>query len=157
MFDFIKPALFWSKVDRTGGADACWPWMRYCSPDGYGKFAWRAAGRNVNMNAHRVAVALTRGLQGEEPIDHLCRNRLCCNPAHLEQVSTTENNRRGYGWAGVNARKQTCPAGHELSGANVIILRTPNKADGRGCRICRRATTQRWRARKALLATEPTA
>lgn len=73
------------------GPDECWPWDGGTNKDGYGQFR---AGPTV-VQAHRVAYVL---LVGQIPrgyhIDHLCKNRLCCNPSHLEAVTQLENNRR---------------------------------------------------------------
>lgn len=66
-------------------------------------------------------------------IDHLCRNRACFNPDHLEQVTNQTNILRGEGATATNARKTHCIRGHELVGTNLIASRT----NGRSCRICR--------------------
>ena len=81
---------FWSKVDRSGGPDACWPYTGALVWDGYGRF--RLTDRTVR--AHRYAYELTHG-PTRSPLDHLCRNRVCCNPSHLEPVTPEENRRRG--------------------------------------------------------------
>src|SRR5215831_2935549 len=80
---------FWSSVDRR--ADGCWLWLGWCRGDGYGQARFR--GRMFYV--HRLAWLLLRGSIPEGlHIDHLCRVKRCCNPAHLEPVTPAENSRR---------------------------------------------------------------
>lgn len=66
-------------------------------------------------------------------IDHLCRNRGCVNPDHLEAVTQRENILRGEGLAAANARKTHCPKGHPYSGENLYVVPSSGR---RQCRIC---------------------
>jgi len=85
-----RAARFWPLVER-GGPDECWPWRGFRNQYGYGRF--RVHYRRVV--AHRVAYELTKGpIPAGLTIDHLCRNRLCVNPAHLEAVTLGTNIRR---------------------------------------------------------------
>jgi len=67
-------------------------------------------------------------------LDHLCRNRACANPAHLEEVTLAENKRRGFSFAAIRARMTHCSKGHELIESN--IYRQPSRPTRRRCKIC---------------------
>lgn len=119
--------LFWAKVLRHGEGD-CWPWNAYRNQDGYGYYF-----ANRFMAAHRIAYMLTVGpIPDGLQLDHLCRNRACCNPAHLEPVTARENCLRGETVAARNAAKTHCSNGHPYAGDNLIT-----KRHGRACRICK--------------------
>ena len=83
---------FWAKVDKSGGPDACWPWIAHRNGDGYGKF--RVSSESVE-GAHRVAFKLSGGVLTDEDPDalHECDNPPCCNPSHLFAGNSTINNR----------------------------------------------------------------
>ena len=97
---------FWSKVDASRGIDECWPWVASCVQDGYGQF-WL---NGTQAKSHRVAYELIVGqIPAGLTIDHLCRNRSCVNPFHMEAVTHRENIMRGTGLAPANAAKAECP------------------------------------------------
>lgn len=84
---------FWEKVDRSGGLFACWTWKGYVNSAGYAVFWW-GTHRNPEP-VHRVAWQLTVGDIPEGMyLDHLCRNRSCVNPSHLEPVTPSQNQHR---------------------------------------------------------------
>jgi hypothetical protein len=85
---------FLSKVEKT---DTCWNWGAYVAPDGYGKFGVTTAPNTKKiMYAHRFGYELFKGKIPEGlVIDHLCRNRKCVNPKHLEAVDGYTNSIRG--------------------------------------------------------------
>lgn len=91
---YEPPALtveerFWSKVTK---ADGCWTWGGHFERHGYGRFG--ISSKHLVL-AHRFAWELTNGpVPDGLELDHRCRNRGCCNPAHLEPVTHAENMRR---------------------------------------------------------------
>ncbi len=115
-------------------ATPCWEWHGYTGPNGYGYFA---IDRNVVRLAHRTAYELFSGAIPEGlQLDHLCRNRACCNPDHLEPVTSSDNNRRGE--SGSWARPDHCKHGHPFDEKNTRMYR-----GWRQCRACDRIRNRR--------------
>jgi Pyruvate/2-oxoacid:ferredoxin oxidoreductase delta subunit len=118
---------FWDHVKVVAGS--CWLWTGAVSKTGgYGIV-------HVNgkvYKAHRMAYALLAG-DTERELDHLCRNRQCVNPDHVEPVTSRDNWRRGFNPAAIQARKTHCKRGHEFTPENTIL-----KSNGRErkCRTC---------------------
>ena len=108
--------------------------------NGYGTI--KHGGRN--HRAHRLIYSLVVGPIPEGlVIDHLCRNKRCVNPAHLEAVTVRENTLRGVGPTAQNMAKTHCLRGHPFSDANT-------RWDGRGrvCRECHRVSFNLGRTRR---------
>lgn len=120
---------FWSKVHKS--PDGCWIWTagKY---QGYGRFREGGTGSR-NVLAHRWAWEQEHGAvpDGLE-LDHLCRNRACVRPDHLEAVPPTVNKARQDQ---AKPLRPTCKWGHDWTVEN-----TRYRADGRGrvCRACDR-------------------
>ena len=136
-----------SKNDTTG----CWIWtgcIVQCAHHSkkwpYGHFS--KDGRQ--MPAHRASYELYKGAIGENlDIDHLCRNTLCVNPAHLEAVTHSENIRRGYA---LKPLVTHCKNGHEYIQENTYFKKRPGGTITRECRTCRKIQLDKHYARKDL-------
>lgn len=130
----------------TISADGCWVWSGTLDRSGYGKI--NVAGKT--WSTHRLAfITFGPAFDHTLTLDHLCRNRACWRPEHLEPVTMRDNLLRGEGWAGSNARKTHCPQGHEYTEANTRY-RSRKRAGRtsvleRDCKQCARDRKQRVR------------
>jgi hypothetical protein len=136
---------FWSHIDREGPEPVngtpgrCWLWTA-STANGYGQVDIFGQLRR----AHRVAYELLVGPVSDGlDLDHLCRVRACCNPAHLEPVPRRTNVLRGEGLAAMHAARDECDHGHRYTPDNVYRWR-----GGRYCRTCRREADRRRRVRR---------
>lgn len=126
---------FWKKVNKT---NTCWLWTGGLVL-GYGLVYQN----KLRKRAHRISYEMFKGVIPERKvIDHLCRNRACVNPDHLEAVSDRTNILRGIGLSAINARKTICKRGHLLSGENLYS----GVAYG-GSRQCKKCHSYRDRIR----------
>jgi hypothetical protein len=142
------PARFWSKVLQV---DDCWVWTAYRDRYGYAKFP-------VNSRpvfAHRHAFdRLVRPLGPETVIHHLCGNKACVNPSHLEETTKVEHDRvHAAESRAATLSRSVCKNGHAITEGNTQW----NKGTGvRLCRVCRGEQRDRSRekaaAQKAALA-----
>jgi hypothetical protein len=129
------PQRFWNRVEKSAGG--CWIWKGTVSR-GYGVITVPMSAMRV---AHRVAYEMEVGPIPEGmQLDHLCRNTLCVNPAHLEPVTHHENQRRGL----KGDLTTHCPKGHEYTPENTRRYR-----NHRYCRACHRDREQARRDRRA--------
>jgi hypothetical protein len=129
---------FWNKVDKT---DYCWNWTASLNENGYGLFRFNGK----TSKAHRVSYIITFGeIADGLVIDHLCKNKKCVNPEHLDPVSQGENVVRGLAGKVNNfqSTKTHCKSGHQYSRIT--------KDGYRLCGQCRSEQTMKSRKRKSL-------
>jgi hypothetical protein len=128
---------FWRYVHSEPNT-GCWLWVGALHEAGYGML-------NVDqraVRAHRISYEHFRGpIPADLELDHLCRQRCCVNPDHLEAVSHQENMRRGqlFDLGELSRRKDSCPFGHPYDEQNTVSYR--------GHRKCRACHTQDSKAR----------
>jgi hypothetical protein len=120
--------------------EGCWEFQGCRLKSGYGRVGWN--GRL--WLTHRVTYTFLVGeIHPDLEIDHLCENKPCCNPEHLQAVTRSENLRRGSQWHHIverEAGKDYCPLGHPYDAANTYVT-----AQGhRQCRECKRIAGHKY-------------
>jgi hypothetical protein len=143
----------WSKVDKSAGPDACWPFTGKLSQTGYGRIRIGGSG-TPTIGVHRGAFLLANpGIAPPEAVDHICHDpqacrggdscphRRCCNPAHLVGSTLSENSAADRQWT--RAQLTHCSNGHEYTEANTYRWR------GDGPRRCRRCQAEAAARQKA--------
>lgn len=129
----------------------CWQWTGAGSGAGYGSIP-KSARRGTPL-AHRAVYAILVGpIPTGLTLDHLCRNRRCVNPEHLEAVDVRTNVLRGVGRSAENARRTKCIRGHKLR----TLRRGASAGRRRYCLICSRGRHVQYRRRDGIAARRPT-
>lgn len=147
-FRKVKEEAFWKayKVDEKMG---CWLWTRSDNGRGYG----RLTRKGHTLYVHRLFYekykkTIPNGLE----IDHLCKNRLCVNPAHLEAVTRYENWLRSDSISLKKKLQTHCQNGHPFDEKNTRIVYQDDRRLGRVCRICHCLYERRRRERLKIAA-----
>ena len=145
MIQLKRPRIQWNKEHGHGPeaifeeyaekGDDCWRWKGHVRPDGYAVFV----SERKHFYAHRFSWELynQQSIPVGFQVDHLCRNRSCVNPLHMQLVTLKQNVLSGIGKSAQNARKSHCPQGHPYSKENTYY--------SKGSRYCRECGRQRCR------------
>lgn len=128
---------FWYKVDKTGN---CWEWIACTNNDGYGRFRLNGKPQLTHCLSYEDKFGkIPKGLE----LNHICRNRHCVNPDHLEAITHKENIQKGIS---ANRNKTHCPQGHEYTEKNTYI----HPSMKRMCRTCRQILARKYYQLKIL-------
>jgi hypothetical protein len=136
--DDVAAFIIANSVDSE---DGCRIWTRPLSNDGYPRLTWLCDEGYTIRGAHRLAHHLFVAPVPNDrllSVDHLCRNRACVEPTHLELVTQRENVMRSpIAPAARNAAKTHCPQGHPYDKENTYVYTFKSKrTTTRVCRTC---------------------
>lgn len=141
----LKNNRFWSKVNKT---NSCWNWKGSQNGTGYGKVFLNKKYWYVHRFSYELHIGkIPEGLV----IDHLCRNRACANPEHLEAVTQKINIQKGLSGKHTNHFnnfKTHCPQGHEYTKENTYFRKIKKN---RRCKICTRLSNTKSKLKKELI------
>ena len=117
---------YWLKVEKT---KSCWNWLGEITSKGYGRIQVKSR----RLRAHRFFFELSGKIIPKDlELDHLCRNKRCVNPSHLEAVTHRENIKRAW----LVRLKPNCPKGHPYNERNLYMF--TDKTTGKKWRMCRK-------------------
>lgn len=135
------------RIEEAGYGTPCWRWLGSCHHSGgYGRIKDTVKGKLIAT--HIFSYEQKHGIvPADLELDHLCRNRWCCNPDHLEAITHQENVLRGQSPHAILHNAKVCKRGHELTDANTYYR---SDRAGRNCRLCVKIRNQEGRDRRAL-------
>ena len=134
LFDRVV-SQFWQQVEQTPN---CWLWHGRMARD-YGQICFRDHSIQYRVMAHRFAYTILRGpIPNGLTIDHLCRNKVCVNPTHMEIVTLRENSIRATPYT--RTLKLVCIRGHSMTGLKLVKGK-------RRCRPCGEYLRRKYRAK----------
>jgi hypothetical protein len=143
MTDLIKNKILTSVMCEID--TRCWVWQKTVSAGGYGVFS---DVNNKKKRAHRISYEIFVGpIKEKMQIDHVCKNRACVNPDHLEQITHAKNGSREKA-RHHNSLKTHCVRGHEYNEENTRYTMRKKGHDGwalRSCRLCSKITSKQYR------------
>jgi len=125
---------FFSRIKDYSSKEMCWFWD-IVNKEGYGHFVWQGK----KYKAHRWIYAQLNEIPTGYVVDHLCRNKACVNPEHLEAVTFEENARRAN-LGRERGHTTVCNKGHIRTEENTYVY--PNNLIA--CRICRQENRRRY-------------
>jgi hypothetical protein len=131
----INNSILYKILEKVAKTESeCWLWLGPNNGNGYGTI--NVLGKQSYV--HRLMFIYYKGEipEGKE-IDHLCRNRGCCNPEHMEAVTHRENMLRGKTLPAMQLERDECPKGHRYSGKN--------RRGDRICHTCGAENARRYR------------
>lgn len=129
---------FFAKVEGSPGYEDCWIWVGASNKIGYGLFYGGGGRGGLHMGSHRWSWEFFNGpIPDGLQLDHLCQNKRCVNPWHLEPVTAAVNNsRKLHPWS-----DGTCTKGlHPMTEEMIYVF-------GNGSRTCRGCKNESWNAR----------
>lgn len=118
--------------------DNCWIWTGATDGRNYGQIHVKGKTRRLP----RVSYILFYGCI-PDTVDHLCSNKRCWNPDHLESVTQLVNVRRAADWYQTEDGSWFCPFDHEMTPQNTFT-----RTNGVRCRRCHNDYKAQWRAER---------
>lgn len=140
-------SIFWSHVEKTS---TCWIWRGWKSNVKYGHYGYMFHPViKKSVFAHRFSYELHKGsIPSGLVIHHVCENKLCVNPEHLQAVTLVENIFYGNSAPAINRRKTHCNKGHLYDSTNTIVCKG-RIGPTRRCRICTEQYNREYSARSS--------